>query len=167
MSPLVAESRPTAHEYRSVSSLLTNGNEASWLRNGNYVLLENRCVFGSGRHGGRRHCRLLLRPTAPRDLGHPEVDRDGGLAGQALPKCERLRGTLGSRTLGDRPLAASVLQPGGVPGATLLRGHVGRTFSLGEIHDVATVEQERSQPPNNCRLQTAIATQMSDLTRRY
>ena len=32
MPPLLAESRPTAHEYRSVSSLLSNRDESSWLR---------------------------------------------------------------------------------------------------------------------------------------
>ena len=82
MPPLLAESRPTAHEYRSVSSLLSNWDEASWLRYGHYVLSVNRCVVGSGRHGGRLNSRVLLRPAAPRDLGHPEGDRDGGLAGR-------------------------------------------------------------------------------------
>ena len=89
MFPLLAESRPTAHEYRSVSSLLSNRDEANWLRNGNYVLSVNRCVVGSGRHGGRLHIRVLSRPAAPRGLGHPEVDRDGGMAGR--PRLELTR----------------------------------------------------------------------------
>ena len=80
---LLAETRPTAHEYRSVSSPLFIWNEASWLRYGNYVLSVNRCVVGFGRHGGRLHSLVLLRPSAPRGRGHPEVDRDGGSAGRA------------------------------------------------------------------------------------